>query len=246
MKIRIWNAFASNNSGSYTIVGSFRTIETAQAAEVELKKLMETHDHWLSAFDATTYLGGPSPLDDFVNKHGLQSGAGAPNDDSWPQFAYDNVPQVIAVGNQIIIHHNYTVTLPRLFGEYFYKLGGRVVHEINHAHHPLVSVFRLFVPWQEREKVNAAVQTKLALERLNAADGPLILHIKKDAPKPAWQTSEDWDEPALMVGAIFEDLIAGFAAVQDIARACQLTVHVSIFEPFNDSDPLAFLRTQVQ
>ena len=41
-------------------------------------------------------------------------------DDEWPEYAGDNTPQVLALGEQVILHHDYTVSLPRVFGAFFY------------------------------------------------------------------------------------------------------------------------------
>jgi hypothetical protein len=47
VKIKIWQAFASNNSGSYTIVGSFGTPEQAAEVAAALREMAERHTVWL-------------------------------------------------------------------------------------------------------------------------------------------------------------------------------------------------------
>ena len=47
MRIRIWNAYASNNSGSYTIVGSFKDAQRASEVAGELAAVIAAHDRWV-------------------------------------------------------------------------------------------------------------------------------------------------------------------------------------------------------
>jgi hypothetical protein len=47
MRIRVFRAFASNNSGSYTLVGHFETIDGAREAEEALARLCADHSAWL-------------------------------------------------------------------------------------------------------------------------------------------------------------------------------------------------------
>ena len=47
MRIRVFRAFASNNSGSYTLVGHLETIDGAREAEEALARLCADHSAWL-------------------------------------------------------------------------------------------------------------------------------------------------------------------------------------------------------
>lgn len=124
MEMRVWNAYASNNSGSYTIVGSLPSHEVAASVAAELRELIEAQTTWLEETSKTRL----EPLAEFCRVHGLRARPDAGTWDDWPRVAQ--------LGNQVVVHHEYTVTLPRLFGELFYKRGGRVQHEEDHAHHP--------------------------------------------------------------------------------------------------------------
>ncbi len=243
MRIHIWNAFASNNSGSYTIVGSFPSSETAADVAAELAALMQAHDLWLQSFENSTAFDEPSPLSKFADLHGLAGNENVGTSDDWPQHNSDNVPQVFAINHQVVIHHDYTVTLPVMFGHYFYARGGRVQHELDHAHHPIVGIFELYLPWQERKDVDVNAKVALIVDALTASEGPLMKEIVPGKYPPAWQIKDGFGEPHLTVGAIFADLLAGFKAVDEIAKAAGLKTMVKIFEaPSDDVDPLAYMR----
>jgi ribosomal protein L7/L12 len=79
------------------------------------------------------------------------------------------------------------------------------------------------------------------LDALYAEDGPLV-QLAQAEPLPAWHVAERSGEGDLKVGAAFTDLVAGFTAVDRIARAHGFQVHVKVFEAPSAGDPLAFLR----
>lgn len=246
MKIKIWNAFASNNSGSYTIVGSFAKNEIAEEVAAELLLMAQAHSKWLEAAEAQGDFSNSSesPIERFSKKHGLENFGEAINDDFWPQYSDDITPKIFAIENKVVIHHEYTVSMPRLFGHYFYKRGGRVDNEIDHAHHPIVALFELHVPWQEKQKENVNVKERAQriIEALNAVDGPFAKFSSNAHYSPGWRSGEGFGEADLTVGAIFDDLVNGFAAVKNIASSNGMKTHLKVFEAFNDADPLSFLR----
>jgi hypothetical protein len=240
MRIRVWNAFASNNSGSYTIVGTFPSDEAATAAAEELRAVITAHARWMEDPQRTP----PSPFEAFVGKNGLTWTDGLAEYDDWPEHGRKNAPDAFPIGRQVVVHHDYTVTLPRTFGEFFYARGGRVELELNHAHHPLVAVFELWIPWRKKrdESVDVAAMISEVVERLNAEDGPLST-LTSGAFAPAWCPGDGFGEPDLRVGAVFEDLLAGFTAMDRMARETGFGVHVKVFEAWSgEGDPLAFLR----
>ncbi len=243
VRIRAWNAFASNNSGSYTIVGSFTSADVATEVAAELSALVRAHAAWLEVDGAKEgpAAEGESPLRVFAKKHELTPYEDDGYADDWPRYSNDNTPQTFAVDRNVVIHHDYTVTLPRLFGEYFYARGGRVSHELNHAHHPLVAVFEFWFPWQKRVEANAPARVTAVLRDLHADDGPLV----KDVPfwhLPAWQAKDSFGDPTLTVGAIFDDLLPGFTAVARIAAVHGFRLGMKVFETFDGADFLAFMR----
>ena len=136
MRIRIFSAFASNNSGSYTIVGRFADEATAAEVARIAREASDAHDAWHSVNEWDD--AGPAPLDDFVRAHGLRE-ARHGRGDEWP--CHGAKPSAVAVGRQVMVHAPYTVTLPPVFGELFYAMGGRVEVELDHAHDPIAVEF---------------------------------------------------------------------------------------------------------
>ncbi|MFY0562606.1 hypothetical protein ACN28E_02085 [Archangium lansingense] len=241
MKIHVWNAFASNNSGSYTIVGRFEKEELAAQAAAELKEVLDAHGVWWEkAYSAMKEHERPSPLDVFIQKHGLTGGENIGVWDDWPSFSGRKpAPDVWAIGHQVFVHHDFTISLPRTIGEFIYAREGRVETELDHAHHPIVSIFEFWKGehgQEETEKLLAAL-----VDELNAEDGPLVTGIDWNV-LPAWKAGHGFGEPVLRMGAAFEDLPAGFTAVERIARGHNLYLAVKVFEAWPDADPLAFLR----
>jgi hypothetical protein len=53
----------------------------------------------------------------------------------------------------------------------------------------------------------------------------------------------NWHEPDLRIGAVFNDLISGFAAVDEAVRRAGAQVNVRLFESFSEEgNEFAFLR----
>lgn len=242
MKMHIWNAFASNNSGSYTLVGRFPDEALATEVAAELAQVSVEHDAWRQKQEPQGGPGaqGPSPLDAFMERHGLKpDGMGTGED--WPLYSGDTTPKVWALGHQVFVHHAYTLTLPSAYGEFFYKRGGRVELELEHTHHPLVALFHLYVPWQERTNLDVPFLALQVLEELHADDGPLV-QLAAVEPLPAWSVGEHRGEADMLLGAAFKDLVAGFTAVNRIAQSRGFHVQVKLSEAPPQGDALAFLR----
>ncbi len=242
MKIHVWNAFASNNSGSYTIVGSFPNCQQAEDAAKELAELMRRHTEWLESQDnqGTMHAKELSPLSEFIRLHGLRT---SPDDyGGWPEYGDDNSPMAFAIDSKVIIHHDYTVTLPREFGEYFYAKGGRVEQELNHAHNPIVAVCELWIPWQQSKQLDIPEKISDFLEALCVPGGSFLKHSSTGKYRPAWRSGDGLSNPQLTLGAIFDDLLLGFTSVNQVAKEHGFQTMVKVFEAFDQSDPLAFLR----
>src|SRR5262249_20361727 len=86
MRVRIWNAYASNNSGSYTIVGWLPSEEVAREVAEELKTMIEAHTAWGEAGRGQAD-GSDSPLAQFCRTHGLSWRAGMGGYEDWPQYS---------------------------------------------------------------------------------------------------------------------------------------------------------------
>lgn len=244
MRIRIWNAFASNNSGSYVIVGNFRSEERASEVAAELLDVAKAHSAWRAEHGHEEAVAGAplSPIDAFARRHGIPLEDG---EEDWPQYSKAEHPAVWSIGHQVFVHVDYTVTMPRLLGHYMYVRGGRVVTELNHAHHPIVAVFEIGIPWQQRKGLDIAARVRDIVDRLCAEDGALTLR-RAGTHAPAWRGvvagEPAFGEADLTVGAVFDDLAAGFAGVAAAAKAHGAYVYVTVSEAHGDGDPLAFLR----
>jgi ribosomal protein L7/L12 len=238
MRIRIFQAFSSNNSGSYTIVGSFDSPERADEVARILQAVTAEHDAWLennaNAFDKE------SPLDVFARAHGLteeQPGRG----EDWPED--DAPPRTVAMGHQVLIHVPFTLSMPRLFGEFFYKQGGRVEIELDHAHEDLAVEVAFYVPggqWNDPEK-------RRRIEGMERALGPLLPALverkeydQRPVVAPVFHDSE-WGSRHL--SAVFDDLVSGVEAVRQVAKDHGVHLRARIWEcPHGVADPLAHLR----
>jgi hypothetical protein len=150
MRIRLYQAFASNNSGSYTIVGTFESSQDADDIASLLRAVCAEHGPWYEqhAYDED----GESPLERFAREHGLSDERPGRADD-WPE--HGPTPSITSVGHQVLVHVPYTVTMPRVFGELFYKRGGRVDIELDHAHEDRSVEMAFYVPdikWNDPER----------------------------------------------------------------------------------------------
>jgi len=239
MKIQIWNAFASNNSGSYVIVGQFPTAALAAEVAAELDQVARAHTVW-KASD----IAGPSPLAAYAARHGIVHGDDEYDD--WPQYSRTEVPAVWAIGHQVFVHSDYTVTMPPALGHAMYARGGRVVTEVDHAHHPLVAVFEVYVPWKLRDTIDIPARVQAMVDTLAAPAGVLATH-RRGGLWPAWRgvlphRTAGFGEPDLVIGAAFDDLCAAFTAVAAVVADAACELRLRIFEAPAEGDPLAHLR----
>jgi MoaA/NifB/PqqE/SkfB family radical SAM enzyme len=140
--LRLWSAFASNNSGSYTLVGMFET--PARAAEITalLQRLVA---------DMKASPEG-NPLRDLLAGAGITAPPHVGREDDWPA-EWSSPPEAVQVDRQVWWHAACTVTLPSAIGHWFYTQGGRVQVELDHAHHPLLATLLSWpdLPWAERK-----------------------------------------------------------------------------------------------
>jgi hypothetical protein len=241
MRIRVWNAYASNNSGSYTIVGRLPSAEVAQRTAEELRALMDAQTIWRDAWDGETSVD-ESPLAHFCRTHALSWSEGRGGWDDWPEHSPDNRPRVEVSGTQIIVHHEYTVGLPPTFGELFYKQGGRVEHEERHAHHAIVVTAMFYWGWSEQKRALQEAELPRLFAALTAPDGLLAQQNRLDCPA-AWRTAQrGFGEAPLTVGVVFDDLMAGVAATRALAETYGAQLELRLVEAASAADPLVHLR----
>jgi hypothetical protein len=234
MRIRTWNAYAANNSGSYTIVGLLPSEEVAAALAEKLRDVIERHTAWLESHGAVD--GRSSPLEDYCRAEGLTWAPGRGDGDEWPQ--YDG-PSVVAVGRQLVVHHPHTITLPPTFGEAIDAAGGRVQREEDHAHHPIVTIARFWWGWTDEDRRRLAEQRPLLVDALWL--GPLAPPPRKWPP--AVRVSDVAFEAPLTVGAIFRDVVAFAVELRALAVRHGASLELHLAEaPDGEHDPLAHLR----
>jgi len=235
VRIRVWTAFASNNSGSYTIVGSFDKPERAEEVAREIDEVIEAHTAW--------HLQHPwdpsdeSPLAVFAKARGLDAPASLGAGDEWPN--HGDAPSVIAVGHQVVVHAPYTVTLPKTFGALFYARGGAVETMLDHAHDALVVHVEAWWHWNHEETDEVRSARAAALEAVVMAPAsPVHAHAKQ----LVCARGRDWIDAPLVIGAVFSDLVAGVAAVVEVVKQHATGHRLRIVEALDRADPLSHLR----
>lgn len=241
----MWNAFASNNSGSYSIVGWFPSPELADEVAAELLPIIHAHSAWINSSsgqrELTAELEPPSPLGRWAAEQGLQWRD--ESDEDWPEYSGDNCPSVIAIGSQVLIHEGYTVSMPAAFGEFFYRRGGRVPVELDHTHHPLVAVLTFSVPWNAPSREDLELQLLEMRESMASPDSSLRRHLADGTDLVVRDVSFGmyWFE----VAAVFSDLVAGVAAARVLASDSNVRLQMKLSEAWTSKgDPLAELRAR--
>lgn len=225
--MKIWNAFASNNSGSYTIVGSFQSVELAAEVAAELQQMATAHSAYL---DKPTQ--GPSPLEEMAAKYGV---AATFDEEEWPQYSDD--PSVFSIGHQVLVHVDYTSTMPRALGALIYAKGGRVTTELNHAHHPIAAVFTMWFHYEIRRELDIPALLQQLVDELCTT---ALTLPQAGEFAPAWQMTTAFGEGDLKLGAAFTDLAPAYAAVAAAAAKVGAMCGVKIAEAHGD--PFAHLR----
>lgn len=239
MRIRLFTAFASNNSGAYTMVGRFADEATASEVADLLQRAIDAHDAWHR--DHPWESDGPAPLDDLVREQGLRE-ARHGRDDDWPSHA-DEAPSAVALGRQVMVHSPYTVTMPPVFGEVFYAKGGRVEVELDHTHEPLAAELGWFpkgMRYDDPRKEDALDAFEALLRPQLDALVARPEYDRRPAVAPAWHRGY-WGERHLSV--VFNDLVEGVRAVRAAADACGMELTLRLSEcPHGVDDPLEMVR----
>jgi hypothetical protein len=239
MRVRIWNAFASNNSGSYVIVGRFPTAELASQVADELLAVSRAHSEWHDS-ERTT----PSPLAIYAASQGIPDVA--IHDDEWPDYSGMSHPAVWALNHQVFLHSDYTVTISRVIGHLMYARGGRVETELDHAHHAIASTFEVYFPWDTRKDIDVPARVQDIVDALWSSGGAAVSLTRKDHA-PAWRGAHSgvdasFGDPDLVIGAAFEDLQAGFSQVAQACASVGAQVYIRVSEAPSRGDPFAHLR----
>ena len=151
-----------------------------------------------------------------------------------------------AIGHQVFVHCDYTVSMPPALGHAMYVRGGRVATEVDHAHHPLVATFEIAIPWQGRDQIDVPARVQAIVDQLCGPDGALITQ-SRDELAPAWRgvvpgQTPGFGEPDLVLGVAFDDLRDGFTRVAAVVAAAGARLRVQLSEAPGHGDPLAYLR----
>ncbi len=233
MRIRIWNAYASNNSGSYTIVGVFPDSARAAAAE-ELRELCRAETEWAES---------PAPSDEeplvqFARAHG-HAEESAVNSGVWPMYP-STAPDVVVAGRRLIVHHPQTITLPALLGAHVYKRGGRVETEIDHAHRSVVADCRISARFNDAERAAKCerIAAELALEGsvLHRHSEPGVAPIVRHEVDLGWSFVRAW------IALADDSLVSGLEELAAVVanHGCELEFRLS--ESLGGRDPLHGFR----
>lgn len=239
MRIRLYQAFASNNSGSYTLVGRFRDAATAAEVARILADVSAEHHAWLETRGNRNDAELESPLDRFVARERLRESKAGRGDD-WPITDMSKV-EVVATGHQVLVHVHYTASMPAAFGELMYARGGRVELELDHSHSPIACDFTYHVRHRDDAPSLAAFEAALA-EQL-----PALCARKPRDPRPAVAPAfhrGGFDERNVSV--VFGDMVEGVRAVRALAdeHGIQLWLRVYELQASGAEDPFALLRNK--
>lgn len=228
MKIKIWQAYASNNSGSYTIVGRFPDAEVAQQVACDLNQLLGKYNEWV--FFDKQYTE-ESPLAEFARQHGLTFEPGNSEDD-WPMALSDDVlpepPRAIALRDKVLIHHHYTILLPAILGQYFYARGGRVSREITMALEPLLAKFVIVAPYNSVKSLQRDVDMKGLANELMAEGGPLRTGLVSSHISELATTG--FQGQSIKFEARFYDLLKSFSKISEIVNKYEVQLNLELEE----------------
>ena len=167
-RIRVYTAFASNNSGSYTLLGSFATSERAAEITALLTRLAADMDA----------AGEGNPLRELLAAAGIPAPEDIGRTDDWPE-SWGGPPEAIQVDAQVWWYTHQTITMPEQVGQWIYAQGGRVQAEIDHAHHPLLAHLDLWPDSEWSARNDAALQPLIDALWLGAfADDGLAVRIR--------------------------------------------------------------------
>ena len=252
--VHAYAAWASNNSGSYTLVGRFDDDVRAQGAAELLTRLFDEMREALAANDAEATrqimakqprvsTSEPLALARFVEEHGLSSLKDDVLYNEWPYLPPYSA-RAAALGRQLVVHVGYTVSMPRALEEFLMKTGGRLETEIAHAHAPLVVVVELWWPtWPSTDDARATRAAEVAAFR--AEIDPLLPSLvanERDDDRPpvphAWK-----EEDGLTLAFVASDPVDALLRVRAVSEEHGVSFRMRCFEALSeDGDPLAQLR----
>lgn len=236
MRIRIYSTFASNNSGSYTLVGSFRDPASAAEAASTLAAMCAAHSSWYEKRTDEPFTD--SPLHAFAREQALH---GVPDEpwDHWPE--HGPPPSIVHLGYQVLVLVPYTVTMPRVLGAFIYKRGGRVSLELDHSHEELACELTFRVPGARFDDQSAADRIEGLRGPIDAALPELTARSPNDGRSPVAPVWHRGDFGDRHLSVVFADAAAGILRIREITSAAGIQTHVRLYE-VRDPDPFVTLR----
>lgn len=241
MRLRAWNAFASNNSGSYTIVGRFPDEGTARAVAEELAALVAEHAKWFETVGYGRWEAPErSPLEQFAEAQGLGVGQGIGRSDDWPD--HGSPPEVLADGTQVVLHVDYTITMPPLFGALMYRRGGRVDVELDHSHAPLVWVHEVWWPWQGRDEAVVKTGRVKLLDALFAEGGVVQTQGLISMPGSWTDHGGGFGHGDLSLAMVWREPMVAIPQVRALVQALGASTRLRVMESTSSRDPAGMFR----
>lgn len=241
MRLRAWNAFASNNSGSYTIVGRFPDEVTASAVAQELAALVAEHAKWFEAHEYQRWEAKePTPLERFAEAQGIGHREGIGRSDDWPDHSAP--PEVLADGTQVVLHVDCTITMPPLFGELMYRRGGRVDVELDHTHEPLVWMHEVWWPWQGRDPAMVKAGTVKLLDALLAAGGLVQTQGMINMPGSWTDHGGGFGHADLSLAMVWREPMVAIPQLRALVQAVGASTRLRVMETLSSRDPAGIFR----
>lgn len=240
MRIRLFDAFASNNSGSYTIVGTFESAATAEDVARVLASVCEAHARWRESERDPSSNTDSAPLVAWARANALTEPSPGCDDD-WPQ--YGPAPTVCSAGRFVLLFAPYTVTMPKAFGEYFYRREGRVQVELDHAHSDVATYFTFYIDGARRLDDTVSPEILALRERLEAALPALVERDPADDRAVIAPVLYGSTWRSLELAAVFRDVVTGTSAARALCAELGVAMWLRVESTEGrEGDPFAALR----
>lgn len=247
--VYLWHAHASNNSGDATIVGRFRTAAEAERAAAAIREVAAAHERFMATPEAQD--GDPAaitpPLNLFAEAHGFEW----PEEDSlwWEEQAY-GAPQLTAgaLGNHVILYHDYCMGLPQEAFARFFENAGAVEFYNNYGARPwMIATAR-----GANENTVRAIQQYFALLKqhkfahefkepppwgLECNDPRVAADCDRSAELSQTATELTFENGSLKIRLCFENAFAGPLALEKYLREAGFEqIELSFEEGFKPLD----------
>lgn len=231
MRVRLFRAWASNNSGAYVLLGRFHHAAVAASVASTLNEALAAHDAWVLSRPPSK---GDSPFMAFAQAHGL------PMQDGWVPWTHGMRCEVL--DTQVLLD-GYAAEMPSAFVAFVAKHRGHVESEIIHAHGAVIVRVNLWMKDGYRpERAADAAAARARFEAAIESDPELTEALAGD---PRWARSAR--RPHVIEGDGYHsfelivapcDVAKASRAIRRCAQAEGLTTLFHAFEwPEDEGDP---------